>query len=91
MYTFIKMYIFFDTVIYKLTYALYFEEWKQFHQIYFLFRSTEFAKSEVTLTVAVHYQLLNLGMKHYPATIKRTQMKESVIISRSFIPRGVQL
>ena len=77
--------------IYKLTYALIFNAWKQFHQIYFLFPSTKFAKMKATLSVAVHYQLLNLGTKHYPVTIKRIQMKESVIISHTFIPPGVQL
>ena len=91
MHKFIKTYIFSDKVIYKLTYALIFNEWKQFHQIYFLFPSTEFAKSKVTLSVAVHYQLLNLGTNHYPVTIKRIQMKESVIISHMFIPTCVQL
>lgn len=75
----------------KLTHALNFKVRKQFHQIYFLFRSTEFAKSKVTLSVAVHHQLLNVGTKYYPSTIKRIQMKESVTISHMFVLGGVQL
>jgi hypothetical protein len=75
-------------VLHKLTPALIFNVQKQFHQIYFPFRSTELAKSKVTLSVAVHYQLLNFGHEEL-SSHKRIQMKESVIISHMFIPHGL--